>query len=159
MTTFFSSCSNFFVMLHFFFSCSKIFHRNHTIRLEHDKKYWSMTKILEHDKICRYFDRWQNGNLEGDLLRTATKDVFRRKVGKVSTLLEHDKKNGSTSMKRFVMLHNFLSCSQIFIMLPNFGGKNWERDETKCYHAPTFLSCSNFFSHAPNFLSCSKILE
>ena len=42
-----------------------------------------MTKILEHDKNCRYFDRWNNVNLEGDLLRTATKDVFRRMLGKV----------------------------------------------------------------------------
>jgi hypothetical protein len=61
------------------------------MKLEHDKKIWSMTKILEHDKNCRYFDRWNNRNLEGDLLRTATKDVFRRMLGKVDKLLEHDK--------------------------------------------------------------------
>jgi hypothetical protein len=61
------------------------------MKLEHDKKIWSMTKILEHDKKFRNFDRWNNRNFEGDLLRTATKGVFRLMLGKVDKILEHEK--------------------------------------------------------------------
>ncbi len=119
------------IMLQFVLSCSQKFGYNHRKSWEHDKSNWSMMKMWEQHKICRYFDRWNNVNLGGDLLRKATKDVFRRMLGKVDTLWEHDKKSGSTCIKRFVMLPIFLSCSQFF------------------YHAP------NFFIMLPIFLSCS----
>ena len=99
------------IMLQFFLSCSQNLGDIHRKSWEHDKNNWSMMKIWEQHKICRNFDPWKSENLEGDLLRTATKEVFRR-------FWEHDKKFGSTCSKRGVVLLIFLSCSQIFYHAP-----------------------------------------
>jgi hypothetical protein len=49
MLPFFCHAPIFFVMLPNCLSCSQIFEEKNSKTWEHDKKNWSMTKILEHD--------------------------------------------------------------------------------------------------------------
>ena len=91
---------------------------------ENEKCVWSMMNMWEHQPICRYFVPSKTENLEGDLLRTATKWVFWQDLGKMVKVWEQRGKKWSTCMKCAKVLPNFFPCSHIHSRAP----KKWDRN-------------------------------
>ena len=118
------SCSQLFVMLPNCFSGSQVLGRIQSKSWEYAKNHWSMINMWEHHAICRNFDPSKTENLEGDLLRTATKWVFWQDLGKMVKVWEQRGKKWSTCMKCAKVLPNFFPCSHIHSRAP----KKWDRN-------------------------------